>query len=108
MLSLTRIIPLLIVASVAALSASCTAGAPDDGAVGIAAEPIVRGPGAFACYLVASNNCGDWRPACSDPNAVGGPVICAGKGLTCDAAEHAASGDPSGMMYCYRLCEHLP
>jgi hypothetical protein len=94
------------------------ADAPDD-PIGSAAEPgilPVRGKGggpgvphfegqcADTCYDIASDLCGAWEDECAPAYPQDRIVTCAGKTVSCDAAQHAAEGSTFGISYCWRDC----
>jgi hypothetical protein len=92
--------------AIAALSlvlAACAASVDSDDD-GTALEPIVPGPCATACLLVANEQC-DWSDDCG--RSPQGSVTCGPRTLTCGAAEEASAATAYGVSYCYRSCEGL-
>jgi hypothetical protein len=62
-----------------------------------------------SCMDVVEGDC-DWRSECVPEWGGRGRsehTACGGVLLTCDAAQHAATGDASGAVYCYRACMGL-
>lgn len=61
-----------------------------------------------ACEMVANGNCEHWRDDCGDDTPDEDTVIVCGTAmLKCSDAIEAASGDATGLMYCYRECEGM-
>ncbi len=71
-----------------------------------ARAPIVEGSAcALACRAAAAGQC-DWQSQC-DPNEWPPLAACAGRFITCDAAENAYDRGAYGLEWCYRDCENL-
>src|SRR5689334_22121237 len=90
------------------LSFSCFAAClvPVTDEVATERAPIVDGTAcARSCRAASTDEC-DWQSQC-DPNEWPPIACCAGRFITCLAAEHAHNDGAWGLEWCYRDCENL-
>jgi hypothetical protein len=109
MLNPARVAALLAIPPAVYLSGACARDVPDE-APAIVTEPIVSGPCATACLLVARGQC-HWESQCDEDyggSGMGGrEALCGLKFLSCEAAEVASRNESWAISYCRRSCEHL-